>query len=53
MMHADLKLGFGVGVGLVNQIAVRDTCTWYGGLGPVSRSRQIIQLGQQQSLVPV
>ena len=38
VMHAELKLGLGVGVGLVNRIAVLDTRAWYRGLGPVSPS---------------
>ena len=53
LMHADLKLGFGVGVGLICEIAGPLTRSWYQGLGSVSPSRQLIELSHQQSPVPI
>jgi len=51
LMHTDLKLRFSVRVGLVNEIAVPAARSRYKGLGLASRSRQLVHLGEQQSLV--
>ena len=51
LMHANLKLRFSVRVGLVYEIALPAARSWYKGLGAASYSRQLVEFGQQQSLV--
>jgi hypothetical protein len=53
VVYTDLKLCFSVGVGLVNEIALPAACSWNKGLSATSCSRQLIQLGKHQSLVPI
>jgi hypothetical protein len=50
LMQLDLKLSFGVGVGLVSEITLPAACSWHKGLS-ASRGRQLIPLGEQQSFV--
>jgi hypothetical protein len=49
-MQPDLKVSFGVGVGLVSEIALPAACSWHKSLS-TSRGRQLIPLGEQQSFV--
>jgi hypothetical protein len=49
-MQPDLQVSFGVGVGLVSEIALPAACSWHKGLS-ASRGRQLIPLGEQQSIV--
>ena len=53
LMHADLKLSFSVRVGLINEIAMLLARSWYKRFSDASRSRNLVKLGQQQSLVPI
>jgi hypothetical protein len=49
-VQADLKLRFGIGVGLVNHITLPATRCWHSGLSFAQGRRQLTPLLQQQSL---
>jgi hypothetical protein len=47
LMQADLQFRFGIGIGLVNEMALRTSGWWYASFGGGLRRRQLLLFLQQ------